>query len=223
MRYDLLTSHQRAHIKQSLQDAVEELRELHHSLHEAEIILIEASSDLAILIERNSSVNDMLEDKRAEVQAIVRETEAASTSARQLLEICKNLMATDDPSLHSFFSTMPEGQSIEELDLEIEHERSKLELLHEGNGGVIREFEERQKRIDALTANLQEIQHALSELNEKIQEIRGQWEPELDGLVQKISASFSFNMKQINCAGEVGVYKDDDFDQWAIQIRVKFR
>lgn len=214
---------QRAHIKQPLQDAVDHLRELHHSLHEAEIILIEASSDLAILIERNSSVNDMLEAKRAEVQAIVRETEAASTEARQLLEICKNLMTTADPALHSFFSTMPEGQSIEDLDLEIESERGRLELLHEGNGGVIREFERRQKRIDALKTNLEDIDHGLSELDKKIQEIRGVWEPELDGLVQKISASFSFNMKQINCAGEVGVYKDDDFDQWAIQIRVKFR
>lgn len=206
-----------------MQDAVENLREQHHSLHEAEIMLIEASSDLAILIERNSSVNDMLELKRAELQAIVRESDAASTEARRLLQICTNLMATDDPSLHTFFSTMPEGQSVEDLELEIESERNKLELLHEGNGGVIREFEERQKKIDGLKANLEDIRHGLAELDEKIQEIRGQWEPALDGLVKKISDSFSFNMKQINCAGEVGVYKDEDFDQWAIQIRVKFR
>lgn len=205
------------------QDAVENLREQHHSLHEAEIMLIEASSDLSLLVERNSSVNDMLEAKRADMQTIIRETEAVSTEARRLLQICTKLMETDDPSLHNFFSTMPEGQTIEELELEIESERNKLELLHEGNGGVIREFEERQKKIDALKVNLEDIRHGLAELDEKIQEIRGQWEPELDGLVKKISDSFSFNMKQINCAGEVGVFKDEDFDQWAIQIRVKFR
>lgn len=186
-------------------------------------MLIEASSDLALLIERNSSVKDMLEAKRAELQIIIRETEAVSTEARRLLQICTNLMETDDPSLHNFFNTMPEGQTIEELELEIESERNKLELLHEGNGGVIREFEERQKKIDGLKANLEDIRHGLAELGENIQEIRGQWEPELDGLVKKISDSFSFNMKQINCAGEVDVFKDEDFDQWAIQIRVKFR
>lgn len=203
---------------------MEDLRELHNGLHEAEVMLIEASSDLAILIERNSSVKDMLEAKRAEVEATVRQTEAASTEARRLLEICKDLMATEDQSLLNFFSTMPEGQSIEDLELEIESERNKLELLHEGNGGVIREFEQRQKKIDALKANLEDINHGLAEFNEKIQEIRGQWEPRLDTLVKKISESFSFNMKQINCAGEVGVFKDeDDFDQWAIQIQVKFR
>lgn len=216
-------SRRRLKLNNRVQDAVETLREQHQSLHEAEIMLIEASSDLAILIERNSSVNDMLEAKRAELQTIIRETEAVSTEARRLLQVCTKLMETNDPSLHNFFSTMPEGQTIDELELEIESERNKLDLLHEGNGGVIREFEERQKKIDALKANLEDIRHGLAELDEKIQEIRGQWEPELDGLVKKISDSFSFNMKQINCAGEVGVFKDEDFDQWAIQIRVKFR
>ena len=216
-------SRKRLKLNNRAQDAVENLREQHQCLHEAEIMLIEALSDLAILIERNSSVNDMLEAKRAELQTIIRETEAVSTEARRLLQVCMKLMETNDPSLHNFFSTMPEGQTIDELESEIESERNKLELLHEGNGGVIREFEERQKKIDALKANLEDIRHGLTELGEKIQEIRGQWEPELDGLVKKISDSFSFNMKQINCAGEVGVFKDEDFDQWAIQIRVKFR
>jgi chromosome segregation ATPase len=206
-----------------VQDAVEKLRQLHLDLYEVEIMLIEASSDLTILMERNRSVHDMLEAQRAELEVIVRQTEAASTEARRLLEICKNLMATDDPSLHNFFSTMPTGQSIEDLELEIESERGKLELMHEGNGGVIREYEQRQKKIDALQAQLADIRHGLAEFDEKIQEIRGRWEPELDGLVKKISDSFAFNMKQIHCAGEVGVYKDDDFDQWAIQIHVKFR
>lgn len=210
-------------LNKRVQDAVENLREQHQTLHESEIMLIEATSDLTLLIERNSSVNDMLETKRAELQTVIRETEAVSTEARRLLQVCTKLMETNDRSLHDFFSTMPEGQTIEELELEIESERNKLELLHEGNGGVIREFEERQKKIDALKANLEDIRHGLAELDEKIQEIRGQWEPELDGLVKKISDSFSLNMKQINCAGEVGVFKDEDFDQWAIQIRVKFR
>ena len=186
-------------------------------------MLIEATSDLAILIERNSSVNDMLEAKRAEVQTISRQSEAAATEARRLLQICTDVMSQADAVMQTFFSTLPEGQSTEELEVEIESERSKLDLLHEGNGGLIREFEDRQKKIDALKRNLEDIRHALDELDGKIQEIRGKWEPELDGLVRKISDSFSYNMKQINCAGEVGVYKDDDFDQWAIQIRVKFR
>ena len=187
-------------------------------------MLIEASSDLAILIDRNSSVKEMLESKRRELDVIVRETEISSTEARRLLEICKKLMNTDDQALNAYLTSMPSHQTIEEFEIEMESERARLELMHEGNGGVIREFEQRQKKIDGLRVNLEDIAHGLGELDEKIRGIRDRWEPELDGLVKKISDSFSFNMKQINCAGEVSVFKDeDDFDQWAIQIRVKFR
>ena len=187
-------------------------------------MFIEASSDLAILIDRNSSVKEMLESKRREVDEIIRESETSSTEARRLLEICKNLMTTKDEALSTFLNTMPETQTSEEFEIEIETERARLDLMHEGNGGVIREFEQRQKKIDALKMDLEDINHGLGELGDKIQGIRDRWEPELDGLVKRISDSFSFNMKQINCAGEVSVFKDeDDFDQWAIQIRVKFR
>lgn len=197
---------------------------MHNDLHEAEIMLIEASSDLAILIDCNSSVKEMLESKRRELDVIARETEISSTEARRLLEICKKLMSSDDQALSAYLTSMPTHQTIEEFEIEMESERARLELMHEGNGGVIREFEQRQKKIDGLRVNLEDITHGLGELDEKIRGIRDRWEPELDGLVKKISESFSFNMKQINCAGEVSVFKDeDDFDLWAIQIRVKFR
>ncbi|MCJ1266256.1 Structural maintenance of chromosomes protein 5 [Lobaria immixta] len=205
-------------------NAVETLRDMHSSLHEAEIMLIEASSDIAILVQRNSSVKELLQNKQREVDEINREKLAAAADAQRLLQDCRNLMTTADETMAAFFSTLPEGQSSEELEIEIESERARLELMHEGNGGVIREFEQRQKQIDSLTAKLDEINHSLGEFDEKIKELRDKWEPELDQLVGKISDSFSFNMQQISCAGEVAVFKDeDDFDQWAIQIRVKFR
>ena len=197
---------------------------MHNSLHEAEIMLIEATSDLSVLVQRNSSVKDMLQNKQREVDEINREQMEAGADARRLLEACRNLMATADQTMADFFQTLPEGQSSEELEIEIESEKARLELMHEGNGGVIREFEQRQRQIDALKAKLEEINHGLGEFDEKIKELRDQWEPELDQLVGKISDSFSYNMQQISCAGEVAVFKDeDDFDQWAIQIRVKFR
>lgn len=197
---------------------------MHSSLHEAEIMLIEASSDVGILVQRNSSVKELLQNKQREVDEINREKLAAAADAQRLLQDCRNLMTTADEITTAFFQTLPEGQSSEELEIEIESERARLELMHEGNGGVIREFEQRQKQIDSLKAKLEEINHSLGEFDEKIKELRDKWEPELDQLVGKISDSFSFNMQQISCAGEVAVFKDeDDFDQWAIQIRVKFR
>ena len=203
---------------------METLQEVHSELHKAEILLIEANSDLEILTERNSAVKDLLEQKRRELVAIVAETNSVQAEAKRLLDMCKNIMATQDEAQAEFFRTLPEGQTSEELENEIESEKARLELMHEGNGGVIKEFEQRQKKIDQLKLKVQDWSHALEELDVHIKEIRGKWEPELDSLIKKISESFAYNMKQINCAGEVSIFKDEaDFDQWAIQIQVKFR
>lgn len=186
-------------------------------------MLIEATSDFEILRERNSSVQELLEDQQRQVDGLARETAALQKTARALLDKCTEILARVEDDLRSFLVALPANQTSEQLEDEIESEKARLELMHEGNGGVIREYEQRKKKIDALTARLEEIKNALSELDDKIKELRDQWEPELDFLVGKISNSFSLNMEQISCAGEVGVHKDEDFDQWAIQIRVKFR
>lgn len=186
-------------------------------------MLIEATSEFEILRERNSTVKELLEDQERQVAALVRETEALQKTAKAALEKCTLLLGQVEQELRSFLGALPAEQTTEQLESEIESEKARLELMHEGNGGVIREYEQRQKKIDALTARLGELKNVLSEFDDKIKELRDQWEPELDSLVAKISHSFSLNMEQINCAGEVGVHKDEDFDQWAIQIRVKFR
>ena len=186
-------------------------------------MLIEANSDFEILRERNSSVQELLEDQQRQVDALVRETEALQKTAKAMLNKCSQLLAGVQDDLRRFLNGLPANQTTEQLEDEIESEKARLELMHEGNGGVIKEYEQRKKKIDALTARLEEIKNALSEVDDKIKELRDQWEPELDSLVGKISNSFSLNMEQINCAGEVGVHKDEDFEQWAIQIRVKFR
>ena len=186
-------------------------------------MLIEATSDFEILGERNSSVKELLEEQQRQIDVLVRETEAVQKTAKAGLEKCTQLLERFDAELKSFVVKLPAGQTTEQLEDEIGSEKARLELMHEGNGGVIREYEQRKKKIDALTARLQEIKNALSEFDDKIKELRDQWEPELDSLAEKISNSFSLNMEQISCAGEVGIHKDEDFDQWAIQIRVKFR
>ena len=186
-------------------------------------MLIEATSDFEILRERNSSVEELLVDQRHQVDSLAKETEALQKTAKALLDKCTQLMTGVDDEVRNFLLALPASQTTEQLENEIESEKARLELMHEGNGGVIKEYEQRQKKIDVLTTRLEQIKNALSELEDKIKELRDQWEPELDSLIGKISNSFSLNMEQISCAGEVGVHKDEDFDQWAIQIRVKFR
>ena len=214
----------RARIALEFADAVECLRIAHNSLHEAEAMSIEATSDLSILIERNRSVKDMLTTKENEVQELSREVDKLNASAKQLLKQVTDIMSSDsDGSLREFFMSLPTAQTLEELDSEIESEKARLDLMHEGNDNTIREFEQRRRKIEILSSKLNDITAGLADLDNGIDSLRSKWEPELDGLVRKISDSFSYNMEQISCAGEVSIWKDDDFEQWAIQIRVKFR
>lgn len=186
-------------------------------------MFIEATSDLEVLGDRNREVKDLLETKERSLSDIFKEADRTRKIAQDLFKKCSELLAPGNDEFQEFVRTLPAEQTAAELESEIDSEKARLELMHEGNGTVIREFETRQKRIDHLTSRLTEIKAALAELEAKIDEKRGQWEPQLDALVSKISDSFSYNMQQISCAGEVGVHKEDDFDQWAIQIRVKFR
>lgn len=144
------------------------------------------------------------------------------------------------------------SHSSDQLEADIDSEKARFELTHEGNANVIEEFEKRQTSIDKLREKLADFEKQLSDLDTSIAEIREKWEPRLEAIVQKISDAFSASFARIGCAGQVSVDKaehliaggrgmrngddgDDapsstphtanssDFDQWSIKIQVKFR
>lgn len=167
----------------------------------------------------------MLEANQEEVDIAIREHEESSKVAKRLIAECQRII--NDSGLseeeHDFLKQLPEGQTEEDLETEIEAEKARLELLHHGNPNVIREYEARQKQIEQLKEAIAKDNKKLEDIEYAITEIREKWEPELDNLIKNISEAFSQSFEQIGCAGEVGVYKDEDFDQWSIQIQVKFR
>ena len=195
----------------------------HDEAYEAELMLIEATSDFDVLSERESEVKQLLETRQREVDEIIVTTTQLNTQARKLMAECKKINEGLNDATRDYLGDLAARMTPEDLQNEIESEKARLDLMHEGNGGVIREYEERQKKIDLLKTRLQGIEVALEEFDVKIKMVRDKWEPQLDKLVKRISASFAFNMKQISCAGEVSVHKDEEYDQWAIQIQVKFR
>ncbi|KAL8892216.1 MAG: hypothetical protein Q9215_000850 [Flavoplaca cf. flavocitrina] len=208
--------------------AVETLQARHLEVYEAEIMLIEANSDLATLAEKNAAQKELLVLKGREVEHLDKEVARLRNAATHLLQKVKEVMALvseqEDTALDDHIKGLSEEQTSEQLEEEIESEKARLELMHEGNDrGVIKEFESREKRIVTLRTNLEGLKEDLEQAGERIQGIRERWEPELDRLVGLISRSFGENMKEIGCAGEVGVSKEDDFENWSIKILVKFR
>lgn len=189
---------------------------------EAEFRLLEAVSDVEALKERNIGISQELERERQLVIEVERAAKRAKEQAQKTLEVCKVILA-DDSSDSEYFKNLPPDLTLESLQNEIDAEKSKLDYIHDGNAGALKEFELRHKTIEKLNNKIRETAGSLDRINVEIREVRENWEPELDNLIKEISDAFAYNFEQIGCAGEVGVHKDDDFDHWSIEIKVKFR
>ncbi|KAE9985330.1 hypothetical protein EG328_007583 [Venturia inaequalis] len=200
------------------------LRKLHVDLFEAEIWLIEADSEVGVLQERSSSVRQMLQQREHELAQLVNRVKSAKdTAARYLQEYrqAESEFDEDNPLVQEWINT---EKTIQDLDNEIDATKNRIELLHGGNPGAIQAFQVRELEIAKLTDRVANFDANLEKMSEKIATIRAKWEPELDGIVAKISEAFTFNFGKIKCAGEVAVVKDeDDFSKWELQLKAKFR
>jgi structural maintenance of chromosomes protein 5 len=195
------------------------IRSAYGALLEARLLLVEAQSDVACLKDRNSEIATKLNDGREALAAI--KAEYAQKKAEAI-------------GFYERVASLPEGyvqkvvdesrdRTAESIFQEMSAERAKLEVIQANNPQALEEYETWGRRIERHRAEHQNHEAQLAELTEKIATLRSQWEPGLDELVEKINEAFSYNFEQISCAGEVGVHKDEDFDKWAIEIRVKFR
>lgn len=240
-------------------EAVAEFRKTHDALLELEMQHIEAKSDFDVLKSRNEHVQATLKAKQDEEKAAVEESTREAAKAKEMIREVRKLaaeadkLADDGEDIWHEYLAEYGRKSVDELEADIESEKARLELTHEGNSNILKEFEDRQKRIDKLKECLQKFMQQKEEVQTAIEEIRGKWEPDLDALVAKISDAFSDSFARIGCAGQVTVYKasssdkeDDaahnsnndnrghttvepatsdglDFANWAIHISVKFR
>lgn len=200
---------------------VAKIRERHQDLLEAEIMIIEARSDIEALKERNKDTEEHLARERAKVKEVERESTVVKEKARVALDACREIQASvADPSV---YADIPPETTVEGLEAEIVAEEAKLQFLHANNPNAKKDYDKRQAELEKLKDKVEDAEGKLERVEIKIARIRGVWEPALDGLIEEISAAFSYNFEQIGCAGEVSVNKKEDFADWAIEIRVKFR
>lgn len=208
----------------SVQKTVTQMRTFHESLIEAEIRFIEAKSELNALRNENSTMLQRQQTKETEVQELanrikrLRDEYTKKTAVTQ--QDIENL-TQEEKQIVLEYRELP---SFDDLEQEIQAVAARLEMMAEGNPGAIRAYEKREEDISKTREKLEQYISSLEEIREQIREIREQWEPQLDVLISKISNAFAHNFQQIGCAGEVAVYKDEeDFDNWSIQISVRFR
>lgn len=159
-----------------------------------------------------------------------------SKEAQKIVKASKN-----QPDIVELIPTLVE-HTVDQLEADIDSEKARLDLTQGGSTYIIKEFEERERQIKKLQERLTKFEEQLREYEHAIREIRSKWEPKLDALVSKISDAFGDSFARIGCAGQVSLYKGEDesntnteegqpssgsggtdFDQWSIQIHVKFR
>lgn len=219
------------------------------SLLEAEVIWIEASSDVEGLKSQNEHIVRTIKEKEVEVAEARRVCAQEKKLAEQILKEVYQLKVEaqrleeeeQDSGLAKIMEQVGALQTEENLDAEIDSQNAQLALTEGGSASIIKEFEDRAKVIERLQTKVQEAERQQEDFINGIKEIRDRWEPRLEGYVERISAAFSDSFDRIGCAGQVTVFKassDDptdcseenggmsnglDFANWAIHISVKFR
>ncbi|POS87700.1 hypothetical protein EPUL_000457, partial [Erysiphe pulchra] len=203
---------------------ISKIRVAHEELFEAQIRFIEAESDVTNLADINRSIVRQRDEELQKVRDIDEEAKKIKAIASRALATCKTILADPENEPHTEqLAHQDESTTVETLEMEIAAEESKLEFLVTDNPNAIEQFEARQEKVQNLNSLIEENDKKLQKVRQKITKVRCEWEPTLDSLIQTISNAFSYNFEQIGCAGEVSIHKDDDFENWAIQIKVKFR
>ncbi|KAH8520108.1 hypothetical protein H0E87_001534 [Populus deltoides] len=126
------------------------------------------------------------------------------------------------PELEKAFLEMP--TTIEELEAAIQDTLSQANSTLSLNQNVVEEYEHRQGKIEAITKKLEADKEELKKCLAEIDALKESWLPTLRSLVTQINETFSHNFQEMAVAGEVSLDEhDNDFDQFGILIKVKFR
>ena len=217
---DLVLQKARAVLRHS--EHVARLREAYLAFVDVQVREIEAASDVAGLKAQNVDLTELRAEKQAALANIQAGLATEKAKGEAALDAAEKIAANDtqrSAELHA----LAETKTIESLNNEVAAEMAKLELTRAVDEGVLDEYKQRGAEIEQLRANLATSTTGLDDMGARIADLRGRWEPRLDELIGRINDAFSYNFEQINCAGEISVHKDADFDKWAIDIRVKFR
>lgn len=190
---------------------------------DVQIRLVEAQSDEMGLEQQNLDIRQQLDEVKAEADRFKNEAEQLRREGLAARQRVEEVAGPGGRDRLDYLGSLAKDKTPEDVDNEIGAESTKLELIHGVDPAILRQYEKRAQDIQELSKKREEMNARLESYNKKITHVMEQWETRVDDLIAKINEAFSYNFEQINCAGEVGIHKDDDFEQWAIEIKVKFR
>ncbi|KAJ4148063.1 hypothetical protein LMH87_002551 [Akanthomyces muscarius] len=202
--------------------SLENMRKAHEEYIETTICFIEATSDVNSLKKRNTEIVKRLETEKEKLEDATRIAEQARAVGRNMSDMVKDLLL-DHEDRREYLKSLAEGKTEHDVEVEMEAEKAQLELIHASNPNILREFEKRAQDIERLRHQMDGVNARVAELTTAQESLMNKFEPKLDELTAQINSAFAYNFEQISCSGEVRVHKDEDFEQWALNIMVRFR
>ncbi|XP_045762372.1 structural maintenance of chromosomes protein 5 [Maniola jurtina] len=234
---------ERAACKKKRKDCVIKQRKLHQELYgivkglqkkmmNKELYSVKLKISREAIVDKEAQLRERLMECR-EMEEILQRIQnvlhSASASAKQkqteIKQCCNNKLPNEAgfPNKETFDSLPSDLQAIDEHCCEL---RTRMGLLGCEDEQIVKEYELREKQINKLKSQVQNSAQYRKELEDKLNKIKSQWLPKLEKLIQKINVNFADMFERLHCAGEVQLVKkggEEDFDQYGIDILVKFR
>ncbi|XP_026316066.1 structural maintenance of chromosomes protein 5 [Hyposmocoma kahamanoa] len=178
-----------------------ELREMKNELHRAQTTL--ENIDALLSRARSNAKEKLIEAKRS----------------------CNNKLPQDPdfPYKVDFDKLPTDVNRLQEYCYELQ---TRIDCMDKGDEQIIKDYEERERMITKLQAEVSNNSNLNRQLENRMQSIRSQWLPPLELLLNQIDRRFGDMFAKLDCAGEIKLDKagaEDDYDKYGISILVKFR
>lgn len=100
---------------------------------------------------------------------------------------------------------------------------ASIKLLGTSSKSSIQNFEKIKTDLAQLIEDIDLYDVNLKELNSEITKLHRDWEPRLEELISKIAKKFSSIFPTVGIAGDVRIAKNERYQEWRLEILVKFR
>lgn len=174
------------------------------------------------------SAEDAVDSAKRSHESVLRRYEEVKDKVKRKLSFAKNLTNNTIPQNENFpykkeFRKLP--SSLEDLNNHMEEIQARIECMSRDNGNILEEYEARCRQIDTLKESIGDSTKNTDALEAELQQLHDRWFPEISRVVDIINGNFSRFMSSMGFAGEVEIITKGvrDYDEYGIQIRVKYR
>lgn len=166
------------------------------------------------------SGTEELEKAQDEFDRLTRSMEAAKEKAKLLLAEARKKGDPDEQMMEKL-SELP--NTLDDLDRVLASEKAKAELNVATDPQLIEQYNARRQKLVESRARLSKKQEKLGEISENVNNIKEQWYPRLQNLIDQINQAFSRQFRELGCTGEIRINEHEMYEKWGLEILVKFR